>query len=43
MAAEVEVDLPDGMYPNALDGASVEVKDGKLRCEGEPIILALPV
>jgi len=39
-AAQVTVEFPDGTYTNAIDGTAVEVKDGKLLCTGEPIILS---
>ena len=38
-AAEVETDLPDGTYCNCVDGTEVQVKGGKLICQGEPMIL----
>ncbi len=37
--ADVAVDLPDGVYENVIDGSSVSVTNGMLRCEGKPIIL----
>ena len=37
--AWVEVPLPDGEYLDHLSGASVRVKDGKLRCTGTPLVL----
>ena len=37
--AWVEVPLPDGEYLDHLSGASVRVKDGKLRTTGTPVIL----
>ena len=40
LAAEVEVEFPDGSYINAIDGTAVEVKNGKLHCTGEPMILS---
>ena len=36
--APVPVDAPDGQYPNLAGGGSVEVKFGKVRCQGLPII-----
>ena len=36
--AEVKVDAPDGSYENLIDGTTVRVADGMLRCEGRPII-----
>ena len=36
--ADVEVEAPDGTYVNLIDGSSVTVENGKLRCEGRPII-----
>lgn len=38
-AAEVETGLPDGTYRNCVDGTEVQVKGGKLICQGEPMIL----
>lgn len=35
---ELALRLPDGAYVNRIDGRSVTVKDGRLRCDG-PIIL----
>lgn len=39
LSADVAVPFPDGTYRNQLDGSSVTVKDGMLRCEGKPVIL----
>ena len=36
--AEVKVDAPDGSYENLIDGTTVRVADGMLRCEGRPIL-----
>ena len=41
-SAAVEVPAPDGEYENLIDGRPVTVKDGKLKCEGKPIIFAFP-
>lgn len=38
-SAEITVDLSDGSRENLLDGTAVEVKDGKLFCNGKPMIL----
>ena len=38
-SAEVSVDVPDGTYENLIDGETVTARDGKLPCEGKPIIL----
>ena len=38
VCAEVKVDAPDGSYENLIDGTTVRVADGMLRCEGRPII-----
>lgn len=38
-SAEVEVPLKDGNYVNLITDEPVEIRGGKLRCEGEPIIL----
>ena len=35
----VPVDLPDGVYRNRIDGADVEVQNGHVVCDREPIIL----
>ena len=35
---ELALDVPDGSYVNQIDGSRVTVKEGKLRCEGKPII-----
>lgn len=37
--AEVTVELADGVYTNILNQAAVEVKDGKIYCDGNPIIV----
>lgn len=37
--AEVTVELTDGVYTNILNQAAVEVKDGKIYCDGNPIIV----
>lgn len=37
--ADVRVSFPDGKYVNRFNGAEVEIKEGILHCEGEPIIL----
>ena len=42
-AVEVTVDFPDGAYTNLISGVTVEVKQGKLCCNGEPVILSAPV
>ncbi|MBQ1402921.1 MAG: alpha-amylase [Oscillospiraceae bacterium] len=39
--AEVKVDAPDGCYENLIDGTTVRVADGMLRCEGRPIIFCV--
>ena len=41
LEAEVKVDAPDGCYINLIDEENVEVRGGKLFCDGRPIILAL--
>ncbi|MCL6604182.1 MAG: hypothetical protein K6T94_15060 [Paenibacillus sp.] len=40
-SAEVEADLPDGVYLNLIDGSEVSVTQGKLNCKAEPIIIEL--
>lgn len=34
-----ETGLPDGFYENRIDGSTVEVYEGRLRCAGEPVIV----
>ncbi len=41
-AASVAVEAPDGVYDNLLDGRPVTVREGRLFCDGAPIIFALP-
>ena len=38
LAGEVEAGVPDGSYENLIDGSAVEVRGGRLFCEGRPII-----
>ena len=38
-SAEVSADAPDGEYQNLIDGETVPVRDGRLPCQGRPIIL----
>ena len=38
----VNVEAPDGIYPNLADGGSVEVKFGRVSCQGSPIIFEAP-
>lgn len=38
-SADVKTSLPDGSYKNHIDGSTVTVKDGALRCEGRPIVI----
>ncbi|MBQ9686905.1 MAG: alpha-amylase [Oscillospiraceae bacterium] len=40
--AEISVAAADGDYVNQIDGNIIPVRDGKLLCTGEPIILILP-
>lgn len=40
--APVEVSAPDGQYPNLAGEGSVEVKFGRVRCGGEPMIFEAP-
>lgn len=37
-SALVSVNVPDGIYRNLIDGANVEIYEGMLRTDGEPII-----
>lgn len=41
MSADVKVDLPDGNYTNQLNGNIVAVADGKIICDGEPIVFSV--
>jgi hypothetical protein len=34
-----ETSLPDGIYENLLDSATVTVRDGKLHTDGKPVVL----
>ena len=36
--AETAVPAPDGNYQNLIDGRDVPVRDGKLFCDGRPVI-----
>lgn len=36
---EVALDLADGSYEDLIDGEMVEIRGGKIRCEGKPIII----
>ena len=38
-SAEVKTDAPDGTYENLIDGETVTVRDGRLPCQGRPILL----
>ena len=38
-SALVPVELPDGAYENLIDGETVTVENGALRCQGKPILL----
>ncbi|MCI9155812.1 MAG: alpha-amylase [Lawsonibacter sp.] len=38
----VAVEAPDGIYPNLAEGGSVEVKFGRVSCQGRPIIFETP-
>lgn len=42
LSATVKVDFPEGTYTNYMDGELVQVADGKLHCDGKPIILSCP-
>lgn len=41
--APAAVPAPDGTYRNLADGGSVEVKFGRVSCQGAPIIFAAPL
>ena len=38
-SAALKVKFPDGNYTNRLNGKPVQVKEGSLFCDGDPIIL----
>jgi len=42
MACDVKVSLPDGSYDGLIGGGKVSVKDGHLRCEGDPVWITSP-
>lgn len=39
-AADVAVDAPDGAYLNLIDGKAVVVANGKMTCDGTPVIIS---
>ena len=41
-SASVQLDLPDGVYENQIDGSEVTVENGRLLCAGSPLILTVP-
>jgi len=41
-AAPVRISAPDGQYANLADGGSVEVKSGRIICQGRPVIFESP-
>ncbi len=40
-SGEVALELADGEYTNLIDGSALTVRDGRLRCEGRPIIITV--
>ena len=40
-SGELTLKLTDGEYTNLIDGSTLTVRDGKLRCEGRPIIITV--
>ena len=38
-SADVSVGVPYGRYKNLIDGSPVNIRYGKLRCSGEPVII----
>ncbi len=40
-AAGVQVDFPDGIYRNHLDGTQVIIREGILSCDGRPMVLTV--
>ena len=41
-SAAIPVKVPDGTYENRIDGSPVCVKEGRLLCEGRPVLFTLP-
>ena len=42
LEGDAHVDLPDGSYDELIGGGTVEVKDGIIRCSGEPLWISVP-
>ena len=42
LPAEVATEAPDGEYEDMISGRSVGVKNGRVRCDGKPLIFAVP-
>ena len=40
-SGDVALELADGEYLNLIDGSAVKGKDGRLFCEGRPIIITV--
>lgn len=43
LPGRVSVRIPDGRYLNHVDGSTLTVRDGKVFCDGEPLILTAQV
>ncbi len=41
--AVVDPGISDGCYQNLIDGSLITVENGKLQCDGNPIILSIPL
>ncbi|MCI8811366.1 MAG: alpha-amylase [Oscillibacter sp.] len=41
-SGSVTVDVPDGQYENLAEGGTIEVKFGKVCCQGKPLIFETP-
>ncbi len=40
-SAAVPVEAPDGVYENLLDGGQIRVEEGRIHCEGKPVVFVL--
>ena len=42
LEGDASVDLPDGSYDELISGGKIDVKDGTVRCSGEPVWISVP-
>ena len=42
LEGDVSVDLPDGSYDELISGGKIDIKDGTVRCSGEPVWISVP-